>query len=97
MNTESASQAVIGSSALYVRIRRHCASSAAPLIAFIWGLAEATLFFIVPDVYLGFVALFDWRRALRALAAPIAGAVLGGALMYALAAYSELRTLRWAW
>jgi membrane protein YqaA with SNARE-associated domain len=54
-------------------------------IAFAWGVAEATLFFIVPDVYLGFVALVQWRRSLKAALAAAAGAVLGGTLMYWLA------------
>jgi membrane protein YqaA with SNARE-associated domain len=56
------------------------------VIAFLWGLAEATLFFIVPDVYLGLVALFNWRRGAWATAAAVAGAMVGGAVMYALAA-----------
>ena len=39
------------------------------LIATLWGLAEATLFFIVPDVYLSRVALADSRRAALAVLA----------------------------
>lgn len=55
-----------------------------PAAAFLWGAAEAFLFFVIPDVLLSWVAL---RRGLRAalvcslLAA--AGATLGGAVMYA--------------
>jgi len=51
----------------------------------VWGFAEATAFFIVPDVYLGFVALFDWRRGLSAMVAALIGAMLGGSVMYILA------------
>ncbi|MBC6982775.1 hypothetical protein [Caulobacter sp. 17J80-11] len=57
--------------------------------AFLWGAAEAFLFFVVPDVLLAWVAL---RRGLKAalicslLAA--AGATLGGAAMYGWAARS---------
>jgi membrane protein YqaA with SNARE-associated domain len=73
-------------SLLYVRVVQHTASRASPITAFVWGLAEATLFFIIPDVYLGFVALFNWRRSLLGTAAAVVGAVLGGAIMYILAA-----------
>jgi membrane protein YqaA with SNARE-associated domain len=38
--------------------------------------------FIVPDVYLGFVALFHWRRGLTAAIAALLGAMLGGSIMY---------------
>ena len=51
-------------------------------LAFFWGFAEGTLFFILPDVPLSFVALFRPRRAWLHLAAIVAGAVLGGALMF---------------
>jgi membrane protein YqaA with SNARE-associated domain len=51
--------------------------------ALVWGFAEATLFFIVPDVYLSATAVGCGRRsALRAAAWAIGGAVLGGALMH---------------
>jgi membrane protein YqaA with SNARE-associated domain len=52
------------------------------LVAVLWGFAEATLFFIVPDVWLTWVALSDLPLALRACAATIGGAVVGGAVMY---------------
>lgn len=44
----------------------------------LWGFAEATLFFVVPDVAVGAVGLFRPRRALLAAAAAVAGAVVGG-------------------
>jgi membrane protein YqaA with SNARE-associated domain len=53
------------------------------LSAALWGFAEATLFFFVPDVYLSRIALFDLRGALRACLWALAGAVAGGALMFA--------------
>jgi membrane protein YqaA with SNARE-associated domain len=61
-------------------------SRAAPIIGFAWGLAEATLFFIVPDVWIGWVALVARRAAWAVLAFTLAGALVGGALTYALAA-----------
>lgn len=68
------------------RIRQHLASRGALGLAAFWGFAEATLFFIVPDVYLGFAALYSWRRGLIATAFTIVAALVGGLLMYALAA-----------
>jgi membrane protein DedA with SNARE-associated domain len=50
--------------------------------SFGWGVAEATLFFIVPDVIVGAVGLFRRRRALASVAAAIAGAVVGGFILY---------------
>ena len=51
-------------------------------VAFLWGLAEATLFFIVPDVAVSFIALRDPRTGLWAAAAALLGALCGGMLMY---------------
>lgn len=51
--------------------------------AFLWGLAEAALFFIVPDVLLSWIALGDVRRALRASLWALGGALVGGGIMYA--------------
>jgi hypothetical protein len=53
-----------------------------PALAFLWGFAEGTLFFILPDVPLSFVALFRPRRALLHMAAIVAGAVVAGAFMF---------------
>jgi membrane protein YqaA with SNARE-associated domain len=70
---------------LYERLFDHVKSRWSIIIAFIWGFAEATAFFIVPDVYMGFVALFNWRRGLSAAIAALLGAMLGGSVMYVLA------------
>jgi len=50
--------------------------------AFLWGLAEATLFFIVPDVLLSAVALRDRAMALRLCLWTLGGALVGGLAMY---------------
>jgi len=50
--------------------------------ALLWGLAEATLFFIVPDVLLSAVALRDRARALRLCLWTLGGALAGGLVMY---------------
>lgn len=48
----------------------------------VWGFAEATLFFLVPDVLLTWVAVGDLRRSLVACCYAVAGAVAGGCVMY---------------
>jgi membrane protein YqaA with SNARE-associated domain len=52
----------------------------------VWGFAEATLFFIVPDVLLTLVALFSFRRSARVLVCILLGALTGGAIMFYLGA-----------
>jgi hypothetical protein len=51
-------------------------------IATLWGFAEATLFFIVPDVWLTAIAVWSPRKALIACLFALFGALAGGALMY---------------
>ena len=60
-------------------VRSHWPSAA----AFLWGAAEATLFFIVPDVIISYAGLTRGVRAgaLASLAAAV-GAAIGGALMF---------------
>jgi membrane protein YqaA with SNARE-associated domain len=57
-------------------------SRSAAIVALGWGFAEATFFFVVPDVWIGLLALFSWRAGLRAVAWAVMGALIGGALMY---------------
>jgi membrane protein YqaA with SNARE-associated domain len=52
------------------------------VLAFLWGFAEATLFFVLPDVPLSLAAMFRPRRALVHVAAIVVGALLGGAVMF---------------
>jgi membrane protein YqaA with SNARE-associated domain len=51
-------------------------------IALTWGFAEATVFFIVPDVFLSWLALRDYRRALLACLWAVGGALLGGIALW---------------
>lgn len=51
-------------------------------LGFLWGAAEATVFFIVPDVLLTFGAIGAKRPAWWAVGAALAGALAGGAAMY---------------
>jgi hypothetical protein len=57
-------------------------SPVALLIGAVWGFAEATLFFIVPDVWLGFVAIFARRWAGGVVVAAIVGAAIGSVVLW---------------
>ena len=47
------------------------------------GIAEATVFFIVPDVWISFVALRrGWQAGALAAFFACIGALIGGAIMY---------------
>lgn len=51
-------------------------------ISALWGFAEATLFFVVPDVIVGAVGLYRPRKALAAGVAAVGGAIVGGTVVY---------------
>jgi membrane protein YqaA with SNARE-associated domain len=51
-------------------------------LAAFWGLAEATAFFIVPDVLLSWVALRSCKRALLACLWVTGGALAGGCILW---------------
>lgn len=52
-------------------------------LAFLWGLAEASVFFIVPDVIISVIAIqYGFKQGLFAVYAAVIGAMLGGALLY---------------
>lgn len=57
------------------------------VIAVFWGLAEATIFFIVPDVWLSVVGVGNLRRGLVACGWALLGALIGGSIMYFYGAY----------
>ncbi len=52
------------------------------LVALLWGFAEATLFFIVPDVWLTLLALKGTRRAIIGSFYAALGALIGGSIIY---------------
>lgn len=56
--------------------------ASATVLGFLWGFAEATFFFIVPDVLLSRVALFSFRRLVLCIVATLAGSIFGGAAVY---------------
>ncbi len=54
----------------------------AVFLSFFWGFAEATVFFIVPDMLISLVAIFSRALFLRTAVAALAGALIGGAAVY---------------
>jgi membrane protein YqaA with SNARE-associated domain len=52
------------------------------LLAAAWGVAEATFFFIVPDVLLSWLAIQNYRRAMVSCAWATAGALIGGLIIW---------------
>ena len=55
-------------------------------VAFFWGLAEATLFFIVPDVWLTSISRHRLDKVkYQAIGFTILGALIGGTIIYWLA------------
>lgn len=52
-------------------------------VAAFWGFAEATVFFIVPDVWISFIAVrHGWRAGVLAACLACVGALIGGGVMY---------------
>lgn len=56
-------------------------------LGFLWGVAEGTLFFIVPDIILSWASLSSARNGLRTLCATVAGSLVAGVLMYGWASW----------
>jgi hypothetical protein len=56
------------------------------VLAALWGAAEATFFFVVPDVLFTLVTVFRPARSLAHVAAALGGALLAGCAMFAWAA-----------
>lgn len=51
-------------------------------IAATWGTAEATVFFIVPDLWTSWLALHDPKRGMATTLSALTGALVGGAANY---------------
>jgi len=68
-------------------------------VAALWGFAEATVFFLVPDVIVTYVgALRGLRAGLIAGGFALAGALIGGSVTYVLAAWMPDAVMAWmAW
>jgi membrane protein YqaA with SNARE-associated domain len=70
---------------------RFVGSRAARAIAFAWGLGEATVFFIVPDVFLTLVACRSLGRALEGTLLALGGALVGGTVMFSIGLHAPER------
>lgn len=57
---------------------------------FWWGLAEGTVFFIVPDVYIAFAMLYAARAGLAAWAFSILGSLVAVSAIYALVTFTSV-------
>lgn len=62
--------------------------------SFTWGFVESMLFFLVPDMILSVVAVHSLGRALVCCIWAVAGAIAGGAVMYAWGAHDAATALR---
>lgn len=51
-------------------------------ISFFWGMAEATFFFFVPDIWLSYIALQNPKEAYINILYAVCGAIIGGIMMY---------------
>jgi hypothetical protein len=51
-------------------------------LGFLWGFAEGTVFFIIPDVIISWAALAGARYGVRIMGAVLAGALVAGIVMY---------------
>ena len=50
--------------------------------AFLWGVAEGSFFFIVPDVIITLAALFSPRKSLKHIAAVLTGSLIAGTVLF---------------
>ena len=73
------------------RLDRFAESRGAAVLAFTWGWAEASFLFLVPDVLLTLSACRSLRRAAHLAVLALAGAIMGGAMMYGCGARSPER------
>ncbi|TLP73258.1 hypothetical protein [Nesterenkonia sphaerica] len=66
------------------RLRRRNTSGAVRdhSVAAVWGFAEATFFFVVPDVWTSWLGLRRPRRGLSTACSALGGALLGGAVTW---------------
>lgn len=63
-------------------INRDHAYAGRHLLAFIWGVSEAVVFFVIPDVLITRAALGSLRSALTTTSFALIGALIGGTFSY---------------
>ncbi|MGE5086108.1 MAG: hypothetical protein ACM3MG_07370 [Bacillota bacterium] len=69
----------------------------AVLGGFIWGLMEGLWFFIIPDIFLSYIAIKGFKRALAATASAVVGSMVAAGLLYGLKSSGLLENLRQFW
>jgi membrane protein YqaA with SNARE-associated domain len=72
-------------------MRAFARSPLAVLAAFLWGYAEATRFWLIPDILLGWVGLNRPRSIVPSVIAATIGSVLGGSRMHRRAREERMR------
>ncbi len=60
--------------------------------AFVWGVCEASFFFLVPDLLLMAIGIMSFKRGLRAIGFAVFGALCGGMMLYSVAALSLIES-----
>src|SRR5690625_5761494 len=65
-----------------------------PPVAATWGCAQATVFFIVPDLWTSWLALENPRRGFATTVSALPGALAGGAVTYQVARQMGPETTR---
>ena len=73
------------------RVEEFNSSSKPLIIGFLWGFLEGIFLFVVPEVIIGFVALFNWKKGIYASLSSIAGSLASAIVMYVLTAYYGLK------
>lgn len=64
------------------------------ILSFLWGIGEATFFFIVPDVFLSYLALnIESKKLLKANFAALAGACVGGTIIWFIAVFTQVSAI----
>lgn len=64
-------------------------------VAFLWGWAEATWFFVVPDVWLTFTVFWGRTAVWRSILAATLGAMAGAVTLYALSPDARAQLTLW--
>src|SRR5258708_4557318 len=59
------------------------------ITGFIWGFAEGTLLFVVPDALLCYWALNSWRAALYSTVSVVIGAMAAAIILYIMLNYNS--------
>lgn len=53
------------------------------VVALLWGLAEGSFFFLIPDIVLSLTALFSVKRSLLQMGLVVAGSLIAGSCLFA--------------